>query len=166
MQEYNDYIITTRRWLQYYNRFKAAIDCMVDDLKTIEEELEDGELAAPIAKYGDMPAGGNPELNAVERATDRRIKLQSKRQKVKSDIGELRRVTHRVDRALNTLDEETKGIIKGRFIDGYSWEQVAIGCHMSESGTRKRGNRALSDLALVMFGVKVRPEQLSFVFFE
>lgn len=163
MHRYNDYISATRRWLQYYNKFKASIDCMSEDLRILEACVKEEE-AAPIARYGDTLAGGQSELNSIERAVDRRIKQQQEISQVKANIIELQRIIARVDCAMNTLDDDSKGIIQGRFIDGYSWERVGLQHHLSESGVRKKGNRALEDIALVIFGVKAKPEQLSFVF--
>lgn len=163
MQKYNDYIITTRQWLKHYNRFKASIDCMNEDLRMLEVSVKEEE-AAPIAHYGDMPAGGQSELNSIEKAVDRKIKQQGLITQIKADIAELQRIITKVDRAMDTLDDDSRDIVQGCYIDGYSWLQVSLQHHLSESGARKKGNRALEDLALVMFGIKAKPQQLSFIF--
>ena len=165
MQKYNDYIITTRHWLRHYNRFKASIDCMNGDLRILEASAKEEE-AAPIAHYGDTPAGGQSELNSIEKAVDRKIKQQRMITQIKADIAELQRMISKIDRAMETLDDDSRGIIQECYIDGYSWLQVGLQHHLSESGARKKGNRALEDIALVIFGIKAKPQQLSFVFFN
>ncbi len=165
MQKYNDYINVTRRWLRYYNKFKAAIDGMNEDLRMLETLLKEDE-AAPVAHYGDSPVGGESELNSVEKAVERRMKQRQQISQIKADLAELKRIVSRVGIALETLDDDSREIIQERFIDGYSWEQVGIRHHMSESGIRKKGNRILGDLALVIFGIKANPHQLSFVFLD
>ena len=73
MNEYNDYIAITRRWLKDYNLFKVTVRNMNKDIEAQQQILDLGSVA-PIAKYGDMPAGGSPELNAVPCKRYRHVK--------------------------------------------------------------------------------------------
>ena len=69
-----NYVNTTRLYLKNYNKFKTAIINLNDDVEALEETLRENEPSAPIAKYGDEPAGGTNELTVVERyATKREV---------------------------------------------------------------------------------------------
>lgn len=167
MYEYNDYISTARRWLKWYNRFRTSIKLMEDDVQDLETQLEDDpELAAPVANYGNEPSGGTPELNKVESAVARRMRLEKIVEQKKKNIAELRRITHKVDEALLTFDKETQRLIRAHYIDGYDWRQVSVICHLSPQWTRKKGNKALLDMTNIIFGYRSRPPQIAYVFQE
>ena len=167
MYEYNDYIATTRRWLKDYNRFLVCVDGMRDDMKLLQDKLaSDPAMAAPIAKYEDMPGGGTPELQTVEKAAADRIKMEERLQQLRTDVAEIERKIKKLDDAMDTLETETRAIVEEHFIDGYNWFHVGCTHSISESWARKRGNRALADITFLIFGHRSCPPQRSFVFTE
>lgn len=167
MYEYNDYVSTARRWLKNYNRFKTSIQIMEGDIREMEIQLEsDPALAAPVAKYGDSPGGGTPELNKVEQAASDRIHLQKVIDYKKQNIAELRRVTQKVDIAMATLNQETQRLVKAHYIDGYDWYQSSQLCNLTYDWTRKKGYKALEEITNTIFGVKSLPPKIAFVFQE
>lgn len=165
MNIYNDYTGITRQWLRRYNDFIKAINNIADDIKVLASEIDnDEDIAAPIAKYSGMPGGGSSELNAVERFASRRMERKAKIAQLKADKAELARVVSKIERAINSLDNESADIIKSYYISNKSWLEIANKHHYSEEWTRKKSNKAIKRMALFIFGMKAMPEQLSFVF--
>lgn len=165
MNVYNDYTGITRQWLRRYNDFTKAINNITDDIKMLASEIaSDDDVAAPIAKYSGMPGGGNSELNAVECSVAHRIACETKIAQLKADKAELVRVVSKIDRAINSLDNESADIIKSYYVNNKSWQEIANKHHYSEEWSRKKSNKAIKRMALFIFGMKAMPEQLSFVF--
>lgn len=165
MNGYNDYAGITRQWLRRYNDFSMAAKNMNADVKILVQEIAANEdMTAPIAKYSSMPSSGKSELNAVESSTARRLEKERQIEMVKNDVIELERVIAKIDRAINSLDGESADIIKSYYIDRQSWAKIADKHHYSEEWARKKSNKAIKRMALIIFGMKAMPEQLSFVF--
>ena len=167
MNEYNDYVSITRRWLKDYNTFKATVASMTADIKTQEEMLERAmDLGAPIAMYDNMPKGGSGELTTVERQTQERMRRRESIERAKLNRDEIQRIIDRVDRAVSSLDVEEQELLQGFYRKGKSWLTLGYEHHYSERWARKRGTEAVKKMAFLIFGVKACPQQLSFVFAE
>ena len=164
MQGYNDYQDTVRRWLRYYNQLKITATNMQEDVVEQERILELGS-SAPISKYDETPGGGS-ELTPTEAAAERAIKIQTKVNETRLNLGEIQRIIKKVDNALEGLDCESRELVKAHFFDGQSWRDIGYARHYTERWARKKGNRAIRDMAFMVFGIRARPEQLSFVFAE
>lgn len=163
--EYNDYINTTRRWLSNYNRFKVSIKNMSDDIDEQKRILAiSSDMGAAVAKYGDSPGGGTPELYPVEMSADMRIKRQERIRQLMINLSEVRRVIEKIDLSIDALSDEEAALVRGHYIDGESWWQIAQRNHYSESWARKKTGKALKHLSLMIFGTKAVPEQIHFVF--
>ena len=164
MNEYNDYISITRRWLKDYNLFKVTVKNMNQDIEAQQKILDYGPVA-PIAKYGDSVPGGEAELNSVETATDDRIKRQEEIYKTMLNRDDIQRHIDRIDSAVDSLDAEDREIIQEHYFEGDSWEHIGHNRHYSEQWARKKGGKALKQVAFILFGLKAKPpEQIKFVF--
>ena len=108
--------------------------------------------------------GGSGELNAVESAANRRMKIQADIVEMQRNKTEIERVLRKVDRALEGLGDADRDLVQGHFIDGYSWGQLGNKAYCTEKWARDKGNKALKEVAFMVFGVCVRPRQLRFVF--
>jgi len=165
MNGYNDYISITRRWMKDYNTFKATVENMTADILEQQKLLSrSDDLVAPIAKYGGMPQGGTPELNSVEAQAYDRMRREASIYRQILNRDEIKRIIDRIDRAIRTLPLEDQAVLKEHYIDGQSWETIGYARNYSERWAREKGGRALKAVAFVLFGVKARPEQLTFVF--
>ena len=164
MNEYNDYISITRRWLKDYNLFKVTIKNMNKDIEAQQKILDYGS-AAPIAKYGDSPKGGGGELNTVEMAADDRIKRQEEIYMAMINRDDIQRHIDRIDNAVDSLEDEEREVLQEHYFEGDSWEHIGRNRHYSEQWARKKGGKALKQVAFILFGLKARPpEQIKFVF--
>lgn len=164
-REYNDYISTTRRWLSNYNRFKISVKNMTDDITEQKKILDVADdMGAAIAKYGDSPGGGTPELYPVEMSAEMRMKRQERIRQLMINRGEVIRILEKLDVSIDSLSDEEASLIRNHYINGASWWQIAEQNHYSESWARKKTGKALKHLALMIFGAKAMPEQIRFVF--
>lgn len=161
MQKYNDYTRTVIGYLRNYNKFKIAIKNMEEDKQAKLNMLNDHSV--PIAKYSDQPGGGSSELNQTEAAASLRMKLKDDIKQIELNIEELQRIITKTDRAIAGLSEEHKQIVTLR-LDGYSWERIGEITYCSGKWSKIKHNKAVEDIAFMMFGQDACPEQLSFCF--
>ncbi|MBR1693833.1 MAG: hypothetical protein IJ709_00285 [Selenomonas sp.] len=149
-----------------YNTFKAAVAGMNIDIEEQQRLLDKSEeLTAPIAQYSGMPRGGGGNgLNGVEAAAQDRIHRQNEIYRQMLNRDEIQRLIDKIDWALSTLPQEDQYILKEHYFDRISWEKIGNNHSYSERWAREKGGKALRKVAFVLFGVRARPQQLSFVF--
>ena len=161
--EHGDCIKETKRILGQYNKMKVAVQNLAEEIEAQTAALQ-GESVA-IARYGDEPTGGTAELTATEAAAARRMRAAADIEEMQERKRDMERTLRAVDRALACLATEDERLVRGRYIDGYAWWQVAREAGYTEKWARDKGGRALRDVALMVFGVSVRPVQLKFAIF-
>lgn len=161
--EHGDCIKETKRILGQYNKIKVAVQNLAEEIEARTTALQ-GESVA-IARYGNEPTGGTAELTATEAAAARRMRAAADIEEMQERKQDMERTLRAVDRALACLATEDERLVRGRYIDGYAWWQVAREAGYTEKWARDKGGRALRDVALMVFGVSVRPVQLKFAIF-
>lgn len=167
MNRYNEYISMTRSRLRNYNNFLVSIQNKTEDIAYEERMLDEcADMAAPVSKYGGGIGGGAPELTPVERAADKRIKRTARLSELRRDKDEMMRIVSKIDYSVGNLKDEEAEIIREYYFNGKSWETIGYEHSMSERWAREKGNRAIKELALMMFGLKAVPRQINFVFTE
>ena len=157
-----DCIKETKRILGQYNKMKVAVQNLAEEIEARTAALQ-GESVA-IARYGDEPTGGTAELTATEAAAARRMRAAADIAVMEQRKQDMERTLRAVDRALSCLSADDERLVRGRYIDGYAWWQVAREAGYTEKWARDKGGRALRDVALMMFGVSEKPIQLKFLF--
>ena len=160
--EHGDCIKETKRILGQYNKMKVAVQNLTEEIEARNATLQ-GESVA-IARYGDEPMGGTSELTATEAAAERRMKTTADIAVMEQRKRDMERALRAVDRALSCLSADDERLVRGRYIDGYAWWQVAREAGYTEKWARERGGRALQDVGLMLFGMIEKPVQLRFVF--
>lgn len=163
MNDHGGYIKETKRILRNYNKMKVAVVNLSEEIEALETELRSESVA--IARYGDEPQGGTSELNATEAAANRRIKTGERLTMLRQRKDEIERTLRAVDRAMECLSDEDERLIRGRYIDGYAWWQVAQGVGYTERWTQEKSAAVLREVALMLFGVSTRPAQLKLAIF-
>lgn len=161
--EYGDCIKETKRILGQYNKMKVAVQNLAEEIEARTAALQ-GESVA-IARYGDEPTGGTAELTATEAAAARRMRAAADIAVMERRKRDMERTLRAVDRALSCLSAEDERLVRGRYIEGYAWWQVAREAGYTEKWARERGGKALCDVALMMFGVIARPAQMRLAIF-
>lgn len=164
MADYGDYIKETKRILGQYNKMKVAVQNLAEEIEARTVALK-GESVA-IARYGDEPMGGGAaELTATEAAAASRIRAKADIEAMRQRKAEMERTLRAVDRALACLSAGDERLVRGRYIDGYAWRQVAQESGYTEKWAHERGAKALCDVALMLFGVSERSMQLNLAIF-
>lgn len=117
-----------------------------------------------ISHYGGELGGRSGDLNAVEAAADRRTKMKQQLENMKRDQAEIERVIRKIDRALEGLSDADRGLVQGHFIDGYSWRQLGNNAYCTEKWACDKGNKALKEVAFMVFGICIQSRQLKLIF--
>ena len=159
--EHGDCIKETKRILGRYNKMKVAVQNLAEEIEARTAALQ-GESVA-IARYGDEPMGGTSELTATEAAAERRMKTTADIAVMEQRKQDMERTLRAVDRALACLSADDERLVRGRYIEGHSWWQVAREAGYTEKWARDKGGRALRDVALMVFGVSEKPIQIALV---
>ena len=163
MRAYGDYIRETKRLLQNYNKMKVAVLNLTEEIKA-QEILCDESIAS--VQYGDdRISGGTRELTSTEAAAVRRIKMEGYISDMRIRRDEIERTIRAIDRAFESLDDVDAALLKERYINGRSWTEVAELLNYTEKWAREKGGKTLRDVALMLFGVTVRPAQLKLSIF-
>lgn len=162
MSEYGDYIKETKRILWRYRKMQVAVVNLADEIADCMNALENGEIA--IAKYGNEFLGGTTELTSTEASAAKRERMQRDIEDMEERKGRLESKIRRIDRALSCLSLADESLVRGRYIDGYSWREVADRAGYTEKWAQERGWNALQDVALMLFGVVEGNEQIKLAF--
>ena len=162
MNEYNDYVGMTKRYLKSYNQLRITARNLDEDIEASQAMLQDESVA--ISRYGCELGGGSGELNAVESAANRRIEITKRIKDIQRDSIEIDRVIRKVDNAMEGLNEVDRDLVWGHYVDGYSWMQLGIKHGYTEKWARDHGSRAVKQVAFMIFGIASQPQQLHFVF--
>ena len=162
MRAYGDYIRETKRLLGNYNKMKVAALNLTEEIEAMERLLADEGIAS--VRYGDDTTGGRGELTATEAAAARRIRIAERIAAMKARKDEIERMVRAIDRAFESLDDADVELLQGRYIKGLSWAEVAEALSYTEKWVGDKGGKALRDVALMLFGVIVKPAQLKITF--
>lgn len=162
MREYGDYIRETKRLLGCYNKMKVAVTNLTEEIEAQEMILRDESISS--IQYGDdRISGGTRELTTTEAAAARRIKLEGHIADMRIRRDEMERTIRAIDRAFESLDDADVELLQGRYMRGLSWAELAEDLNYTEKWAKEKGGKVLRDVALMLFGVIVRPAQLRFV---
>ena len=163
MREYGDYIKETKRLLQNYNKMKVAALNLTEEIKAQEMLLRDESIAS--IQYGDdRISGGTRELTSTEAAVVRRIKMEGHITDMRIRRDEIERTIRAIDRAFESLDDVDVELLQGRYMRGQSWIEIADALNYTEKWAQEKGGKVLRDVALMLFGVVVKPVQEKLVF--
>lgn len=158
-----EYIEGTKALLRRYNELRVLLANREAAIKVKEYELAHG-IAAPVSKYGDEPKGGAPELNTVEQAAARRMKLAESLDHLRAEVKKLQGALSTIDRAFEGLTYCKQLIVQGHYIEGRGWIELGEELHFSERWTRHLGQEAIEQMAGMMLGFQAQPLKLDFLF--
>ena len=149
---YNDYLLLTRGYLKDYKRLMDMRKGWIAEMSDTQRELASVPVA--VSKYGDEPGGGSRESSPTERLAARRMALQQKYGMRQKDVAEIARLEALLYHAFEAIGKEDARILKSHYIDGATWYDIGDELGYSYQGIRKKGSRALHNLAQYIFGLK------------
>ena len=128
------------RYLSRYRRMNARIDRLLD------EKRRWWELALKITPSLSQAPGGGENGSRVERPMDKVMEIEAQ---ITREIDELYTVHQEIKGTLSQLeDENLKLLMEYRYIDGLTWEQVAVEMNYSYMQICRLHGKALNAIML------------------
>lgn len=162
MREHNDYVNIVKDRLKRYNSYKILVGNIDNEIANIDSKLA-GE-AAPIAKYGDAPAGGGSDLNSTERAVETRLNLEMRRTRALADKSEILAMCHQIDHAMLGLTEIERSLVTEFYFQNKTWLEIAYAHNYAPDWARQKNAKAVKKLTEMIFGRRAILEQGRFLF--
>ena len=128
------------RYLSRYRRMSKRID------RLLEEQSRWREMALKITPVLSQTPGGGESGSPIERPMDKVLEID---EEINREIDELQTVRQEIRSALDQLeDENLKLLMEYRYIDGMTWEQVAVEMHYSYMQICRLHGKALKTIML------------------
>lgn len=128
----------TKERLRKYLDLKRERQQLQQKLETIEAEL----YAPKNQRLTGMPHAPSPG-NALEDMTARHIDLQ---QRYNAKLAEMAAEQLVIENTIEALDPTMRILLRYRYIDGLTWEEVCVKMKYSWSQTHRIHSRALEEL--------------------
>lgn len=136
--------MTNKEKKQYLNRYvqsKNRYNAISEEMLRIRSEAC---RVSPV--LSEMPSGGNQTGTKIERAIEQ---LDACANDLEKEALEMRRLMQEVKAAINTIPDETlKQLLELRYINGYTWEQIAVKMYYSYQWVCELHGKALNRLIL------------------
>lgn len=129
----------TKKRLQQYQAIKR-------ELKQIQEKIEEVEAiiyAAPASKLSAEPRGGGGISDPTGNGA---TKLHELRDLYKAIQAELTAEQLAIEKAIDSLDYTERTLLRYKYIDGHTWEEVCLLINYSWRQTHRLHAKALEQL--------------------
>ena len=127
--------------IKYLSRY-IALNRRIDRL--LEEQSRWRERALKTTPTLSQAPGGGGSGSPIERPMDKVLEID---EEINREIDTLQTVRQEIRAALNQLeDENLKLLMEYRYIDGLTWEQIAVKMHYGFQWVCKLHGRALNRL--------------------
>lgn len=128
------------RYLSRYRRMSKRID------RLLEEQSRWREMALKITPVLSQAPGGGESGSPIERPMDKVLEIDAE---INREIDELQTVRQEIRAALNQLEDESlKLLMEYRYIDGLTWEQIAVKMDISWRWSIKLHGKALGKIKI------------------
>lgn len=128
------------RYLSRYRRLNQRID------RLLEEQSRWRERALKITPTLSQAPGGGGSGSPIERPMDKVLEIDVE---INREIDEMQIARKEIRETLNQLeDENLKLLMEYRYMDGMTWEQIAVKMHYGFQWVCKLHGRALNRLRI------------------
>lgn len=128
------------RYLSRYRRMSKRID------RLLEEQSRWRERALKITPVLSQTPGGGESGSPIERPMDKVLEID---EEINREIDELQIVRQEIRAALNQLeDENLKLLMEYRYIDGLTWEQIAVKMNYCWRQVCRKHGQALTQITM------------------
>lgn len=128
------------RYLSRCRRLNQRID------RLLEEQSRWRERALKITPTLSQTPGGGESGSPIERPMDKVLEID---EEIKREIDELQTVRQEIRAALNQLeDENLKLLMEYRYIDGLTWEQIAVKMNYCWRQVCRKHGQALTQITM------------------
>ena len=127
-------------YLSRYRRLNQRID------RLLEEQSRWREMALKITPVLSQTPGGGESGSPIERPMDKVLEID---EEINREIDELQIVRQEIRAALNQLeDENLKLLMEYRYIDGLTWEQIAVKMNYCWRQVCRKHGQALTQITM------------------
>lgn len=136
--------MTNQEKIQYLSRF-LCLDRRIE--RKCEELSRWRERATKITPtLSDMPKSPSSGADSIQTAVEHIIELESE---INADIDQLTDTRREIQEAIQTVkDEKLQLLLEYRYIDGMTWEQIAVKMEYSYMHICRLHGKALSNLKM------------------
>lgn len=135
--------MTVKEYLQQYTRLDREINHL------LEEQQRWKDLALRVTPgYEGAVSAGSPDGNRIPTAVERIAEWEEKINRKVDQLVELREEIEGMIGKLKSADFQT--LLRLRYINGYTWERIAVEMHYSYQWVCKLHGRALLQLKQVI----------------
>ena len=128
------------RYLSRYRRLNERID------RLLEEQSRWREMALKITPTLSQTPGGGESGSPIERPMDKVLEIDVE---INREIDELQIIRQEIRAALNQLeDENLKLLMEYRYIDGLTWEQIAVKMNYCWRQVCRKHGQALTQITM------------------
>ena len=128
------------QYLSRYRRLNQRID------RLLEEQSRWRERALKITPTLSQAPGGGGSGSPIERPMDKVLEID---EEINREIDTLQTIRQEIRETLNQLEDESlKLLMEYRYIDGMTWEQVAVKMHYSYMQICRLHGKALKTIML------------------
>jgi DNA-directed RNA polymerase specialized sigma subunit len=129
--------MTAKEYLQQYRNADREINAKLDQIHRLRE------LATKTTSILTPDKVQTQSQNKTEIIVAKIVDLK---REVDAEIDGLAKIKRRVENAINQVpDGKCRGVLKRRYINGKTWEQIAVAFNMSYFGVCKLHGRALPE---------------------
>lgn len=129
----------TKERLRDYKKIKLEHAQLAEKV----EEIETALYSPKIPRLTGVPSSGSPTGSAMEALADKHTEVlqhyRTKRDELAAEMLE-------IERAIETLDATARMLLRYRYIDGLTWEEVAERAHFSLRQVHNVHSQALQRL--------------------
>ena len=128
------------RYLSRYRRLSKRID------RLLEEQSRWREMALKVTPVLSQTPGGGESGSPIERPMDKVLEID---EEINREIDELQTVRQEIRAALNQLEDESlKLLMEYRYIDGLTWEQIAVKMNYCWRQVCRKHGQALTQITM------------------
>lgn len=145
-----EYIKKTKSCLKAMPHWKRRAVLLRADI----EDLQGRIRADAVPGVSDMASQGRSGFLASqeERATERREQWEAEILEKQGMLDELELKIKSMERAIDSLPGDEKKILKGKSLDGLTWQGVALNVGASVGYCRRYCDKAIGSLAIALYG--------------
>lgn len=142
-----DYYRAVERYLYEYKQLKMFVEDAEEAIIKMSNEIQ----GVSAVDYSKESGGKTYKINSgVELEA---LKLTEKKEILKQRVEKAKCIIKKIDRALETLNETERDILKLYYIENLPWFKVSWQVHLSERQCRNIRRRAINRMVVAMFGV-------------
>ncbi|MDD7070925.1 MAG: hypothetical protein SPG44_04045, partial [Megasphaera elsdenii] len=127
------------------------------------EDLEKRIKADAVPGVSDMASQGRSGFLASqeERATERREQWEAEIQEKQDALCRIEPKIGRITRAIESLPDNERKIIEGKYLDGLTWQGLAMKTNYSAGYCRIHADKAVGTLAIALYGPSAFPSLMN-----